>query len=60
MLTGSEAFLAKIPFKFYQFYSEESMIKDRFGHRTGDWTDQVRKGVQDLCVRLNGEMLGSD
>ena len=42
----------KIPYKFLPFYSEESMIKDRFGHRTGDWTDQVRKGAQDLCVSM--------
>ena len=30
--------------------SEESMMKDRLGHRTGDWSDQVRKGVLELCV----------
>ena len=32
-------------------FSEESMMKDRLGHRTGDWSDQVRRGVLELCVR---------
>ena len=31
-------------------FSEEAMVKDRLGHRTGDWSDQVRKGVEDLIV----------
>ena len=31
-------------------YSEDAMVKDRLGHRTGDWSDQVRKGAEDLCV----------
>ena len=30
--------------------SEEPLIKDRLGHRTGDWSEQVHRGVQELCV----------
>ena len=30
--------------------SEETLAKDRLGHRTGDWSDQVHRGVQELCV----------
>jgi len=29
--------------------SEDPLQKERMGHRTADWTDQVTKGVEDLC-----------
>jgi len=37
--------------KLYPHYidSEEPLIKDRLGYRTGDWSEQVHRGVQELC-----------
>ena len=34
-------------------YSEEPMKRDKFGHRTADWSDQVQKGVQELGVSFS-------
>merc|ERR1740137_411596 len=31
-------------------FSEEATVQERMGHRTGDWTDQVQKGVEDLSA----------
>ena len=38
-------------------FSEEPLRKERMGHRTADWTDQVTKGVQDLCVSLYQQII---
>jgi hypothetical protein len=32
--------------------SDEPLKKDRLGHRTGDWSDQVKQGVEELCVSI--------
>ena len=32
--------------------SDESLIKERQGHRIADWSDQVKRGVEELCVSV--------
>ena len=41
-----------LKFSFFSIFSDEPLIKERQGHRIADWSDQVKKGVEDLCVSL--------
>ena len=52
MLTGKtkKYFYFFFIFLFLLVFSEEPILKERLGHRTGDWCDQVKRGVEELCV----------
>ena len=39
-------------FVLSSIFSDEPLIKERQGHRIADWSDQVKRGVEDLCVSL--------
>ena len=41
------------------YFSEEANVHERMGHRTGDWTDQVQKGVEDLSVNIIIKVISS-
>ena len=37
--------------------SEDCILSEHVGHRVADWEDQIKKGVEDVMVGINFELV---